>query len=291
MTDAWRSVAERIRTLMDEMTPAERQLAHIILANYPASGLGTLADLSRAAGVSVPTVARMVQKLGYAGFGAFQETLREELRAATFSPISKPAAWAETAPDHHVLNRFTEVVTENIVSTLSSIRSDEFDCAVDLIADPARRLYIVGGRITHTLAEYLYLHCQVLRKNVIHIQSTSNAWPHYCLDATRDDVFVIFDIRRYEQNTLRLAETVREKGARVVLFTDAWHSPVSVFADHTFAARTSAPSAWDSNVATLLLVEALIAAVHDYDRSGSRARLKELDEIFDRTRLFRKPPV
>ena len=81
MTDSAQTIADRIQSHLDQLTRAERQLAHSILENYPASGLGPITALAKDAGVSTPTVARMVQKLGFKGYPDFQADLREELKA------------------------------------------------------------------------------------------------------------------------------------------------------------------------------------------------------------------
>ncbi|MBT6191415.1 MAG: MurR/RpiR family transcriptional regulator, partial [Tateyamaria sp.] len=206
MAIAEQTISDRIHGVLDALTRAERQLAQSVLENYPASGLGPLTALAKDAAVSVPTVARMVQKLGYKSYSEFQAALREELRAKVKTPIAKHDTWAEAAPSGHILNRFTDAVIDNIRLTLGQIDPDAFDHACDLMTNQDHHLYIVGGRITHTLAEYLFLHMQVIRPNVTHVQSTSNTWPHYLLNAKEGDVFVIFDVRRYENNTLKLAE-------------------------------------------------------------------------------------
>lgn len=282
------TISDRLQRQLDTLTRAERQLAQLILENYPASGLGPITAMAKDAGVSTPTVARMVQKLGFRGYPDFQAELREELKAKGKNPIAKHDTWAEGAPSGHVLNRFTEAVIDNIRHSLSQIEIETFDRACDLLADKKHAVYIVGGRITHTTAEYLFLHMQVIRARVTHIQSTSNAWPHYLLDVEEGDVFVIFDMRRYENNTLKLAELAHKRGARIILFTDQWRSPVHSFADLCFSSRIVVPSAWDSGATTLLLVESLISAVQDLIWEDTRARMETLEDIFDQTRLFRK---
>ena len=286
MADDDRTVSDRIEARLEELTPAERKLALSILDNYPVSGLGPLAALAEVAEVSVPTVARTVQKLGVKGYPDFQAALREELKATARGPVAKHESWAEAAPSGHVLNRFSDAVLGNIRQTLATIDPALFDRAAAMIGDPDHPLHIVGGRITHTLAEYMFLQMQVVRPGVTHVQTTSNTWPHALLQAGEGDVFCIFDVRRYEANTLRLAEVAAARGARIVLFTDQWRSPVHALAEVSFATRIGAPSAWDSMAAPLLLVETLVAAAQNIDWDGTKARMERLEEMFDRTGLF-----
>ena len=277
MAEANQTISDRIRDRLDDLTRAERQLALSILENYPVSGLGPLAALAKGANVSVPTVARMVQA-----------DLRDELGAMAKGPIAKQETWAGAAPSEHILNTFTDAVIDNIRNTMAHIDPVAFDEACALVADQKRHLYIVGGRITHTLAEFLFMHMQVIRPNLTHVQSTSNTWPHYLLNAEEGDVFVIFDVRRYENNTLKLAEMARARGAKIVLFTDQWRSPVHHLATISLTCRIIVPSAWDSVATTVLLVESMISQVQTLDWSNSKNRMQELEDIFDKTKLFRK---
>ncbi len=288
MASTERTISDLIQDMLDDLTRAERQLALSVLEGYPASGLGPLSALAKDAGVSVPTVARMVQKLGYKGYPEFQAGLREELKATVKTPIAKHDSWAEAAPSGHILNRFTEAVLENIRHTLGQIDPDTFDHACDLMADKERHLYIVGGRITHTLAEYFFLHMQVVRPNLTHVPSTSNTWPHYLLNAKEGDVFVILDVRRYENNTLKLAEIAKSRGAKLILITDQWRSPIHQMSDICFSNRIGAPSAWDSMATIMLLLETIISAVQTLNWSETKERIEGLEDMFDQTKLFRK---
>lgn len=286
MTEA--TIAERLRNKKEELTRSERQLADIILKNYPVSGLGTITTIAEAASVSTPTVARLVQKLGFKGFPEFQAGLRSELNEKISGPIAKREHWVSDAPKGHVLNRFTDAVIENISQTLGDIDPVIFDKTCTILSDPKREMYVVGGRITRTLADYFFLHMQVIRSNVTHITSSSNSWPHYLLDIKEGDVVVIFDIRRYENGTLRLAEMAKQKGAVIVLFTDQWQSPIAAHADYCFNSRIAVPSAWDSNVTCMLFAEIIIAEVQERNWDTTKERMEELETMFDKTRLFRK---
>ena len=114
------------------------------------------------------------------------------------------------------------------------------------------------------------------------------SWPHFVLDVAPGDVLILFDIRRYENSTLLLAEMASERGAEIVLFTDQWRSPIQRFARRIFAARIAVPSAWDSALGLLLLVECLVAAAQEQLWDSVKARTDDLEAAFDRTRLFRK---
>lgn len=282
------TVAERIRGKFESLTRAERQLANVMLENYPVSGLGSITAVAETSGVSTPTVARMARKLGFGGFPELQAKLRSELEATISNPIAKHDRWAESAPDTHMLNRFADAVMDNMRQTLRQIAPEDFDAVVALLSEQKRGVYVVGGRITRSLADYFFTHMQVIRDGLTLIPPNANTWPHYVLNMKKGDVLVAFDIRRYEHDILRLAEMATERGVTLVLFTDQWGSPAAAHATHSFHSRIEAPSAWDSSVVTMFIVEALIAAVQNETWGETKDRMKALEDLFDQTKMFRK---
>lgn len=282
------TVAERIRGRFEELTRAERQLANALLENYPMSGLGSITTLAEASDVSTPTVVRMAKKLGYGGFPELQAALRAEVEETISNPIAKHDRWAESAPDTHILNRFADAVSDNMRQTLRGINPDSFNAVVTLLTDRKRTVYVVGGRITRSLADYFFTHMQVIRDRIVLIAPNANTWPHYVLNMHAGDILITFDIRRYERDLLRLAEMARDKDVEMVLFTDQWGSPAARLAAHSFHSRIEVPSAWDSSVVTLFIVEALIAAVQTETWPETKQRMNTLEEMFDQTRMFRK---
>jgi len=280
------TVAERLEAEFRRLTRAERQLAASLLENYPVSGLRAITAVARDAGVSTPTVARLVQKLGYPGFGAFQEALRRELAARIQNPLDKLGAHGPAATETRPLERIAKAAVTNMRQTLARTDHDAFEEACRLLADPARRILTVGGRFTGTLAGYLARHLQVTRPGVTDLGGDPNLWPQALLDLEAGDILVVFDIRRYQRRLGRLAEAAAAEGAHVILFTDQWGSPISAIAGHRFHARIEAPSAWDSGIALMLLVEAVIARVQELVGEDAVARIDRLEALFRDTRTF-----
>lgn len=287
MSETAETVRDRIRTQFPALTQSERKLANALLENYPDAGLASITVVAEGAGVSTPTVLRMVQKLGFKGFPQFHEALLTELKAKVSGPAQRREKWVSDAPDSHLLNRFSQAVTQNLERTFSHVERASFDRAVHLLAQVDRRLYAVGGRITRALADYAFTHFQAIRPRVTHMTSSSATWPHYVLDMVEGDILLLFDIRRYEANLNRLAELATARGVKVILITDQWTSPVADVAAHTFTCWVEIPSAWDSNIATMMLLEALIAAVQEELWPETSDRHEKLDELFNQSQLFR----
>jgi len=278
----------RLRNALPGLTRAERQLAAHMLNNYPVSVLGSVASVARGGGVSGPTVVRLVQKLGYSGYPEFQNQLREEVGEKLASPIAKRDKWANTAGNDHILSSFAAQVLENLNATLGQIDRPGFDRVADILADPQRRIHMMGGRLTHAIADYFTTALKVMRGDVALLSHMPNTWPPALLDMREGDVLLVFDIRRYEQTVLQVVELAREQGAEVVLITDRWVSPAASFAQHLMPCHIEVPSAWDSLASLVVLVEALLAAVQQRNWDDTADRLQRMEALYARTHLFRR---
>ncbi|MGV6812208.1 MAG: MurR/RpiR family transcriptional regulator [Brevirhabdus sp.] len=281
------TVSERLIQKRDAMTPTERQLLSVLLDDYPIVGLGSITELANAASVSTTTVARMLQKTGFDGFPQFQAELRAELKEMISDPVSKRNHWQNDLPDEHILNRYSRQAMNNQRRTLDEVSPGDFDSLSVLLTQTDHTVFIAGGRITGTMAHYLFLHLQMIRPRVRMVAS-GGAWPHDLLDVKEGDILIAFDVRRYENTTLQLSQMCHEKGARIVLFTDQWRSPIHRVAAHTFASHIAVPSAWDSGLPILMLIECVIASVQEAMWETVQRRTDALETAFDQTKLFRK---
>lgn len=269
------SVAERVRRDLASFTTHEKRAAQRLLADYPVAGLDTVAAFGLAAGVSAPTVLRMIAKLGFGSYGDFQKALRAELAAQRETPLMKGSDFS--ANDQ--LHRFAESTIANLRESIANVPRGEFEALVRLLADRNRPVHVLGGRFTDPIADYMVAHLRVLRPHVRRITGQRFGWLDQLLDVGRRDVFVLFDIRRYSEDLADLAESASHRGATVTLFTDQWLSPISKVANHVLPARVVVPSIWDSSAGLLLLVEALLSAITAELGPTARKRLTTIERM------------
>lgn len=282
------TIEQEIKSAFDGLTRAERQLASHITRNYPVAALGSITALAKGADVSTPTVVRLVQKLGYKGYPDFQISIRAEVEERLISPLAKHDRWAGGVPQTHMLNRFADAVVGNLQATLSQVDHAEFDAIAALMAQKDRKIFAIGGRITHSIADYFVTHMKVIRKDVALISDTSTAWLPALIDMAAGDILLAIDIRRYENNVLQLVEIAADQGAEVVLITDQWVSPAATHARYRLSAHIEAPSAWDSTVAIQVLIETLLASVQTLTWDDTLSRMQRLENLYARSRFFRR---
>jgi len=207
------TVSEKLLAHHEDLTRSERQLVAAVLDDYPIAGLGSITELAAHAEVSTTTITRLLQKIGLEGYAQFQAALRDELKEMISDPVAKRNTWKATAPEEHILNRYGRQALENQQRTPDEIDPAEFDTFCDLLCQMDKRIYIAGGRISSALAQYLYLHLQMIRPDV-RLLPPGGSWPHDLLDLRDGDVVVLLDVRRYENTTLSIGQMCHEGALR-----------------------------------------------------------------------------
>ncbi len=188
----------------------------------------------------------------------------------------------------HPLNRFALRVIENLRQTLSQQDLRTFDAVRDLLADKSRSVYLIGGRLTRSIAEYFTTALHVMRSDVTLLSSQPNTWPPALLDMSAGDVLVVFDIRRYEPSVQQFAELAHAQQMEVVLFTDQWVSPTAGVARHILTSQIEVPSAWDTIVPLIALVESMLSALQDANWQDTRERLERMERFYEEMLLFKR---
>jgi len=270
------TLATTLRGKLATLTATERRAAHVLLSNYPFAGLETVAQFAARAGVSAPSILRFVTRLGFGGYADFQRHLKDELEAQLQPPLLKQAPeQADASP----LSTFATAVAANIADTFESVAPAEFEAILAILTDTKRRLHVVGGRFTEAIALYTVRHLRVVRPDVTLVEGQAATWRDQVIDFGKRDVLLAFDIRRYQDDVVLLAQEAAERGATIILITDQWLSPISRIARHVISARTRVPSNWDSNAAILAIVEALLSSATKALWETSKARMEALEVL------------
>jgi DNA-binding MurR/RpiR family transcriptional regulator len=274
-------VIERIRQRMGELTPSERRVARAMLAGAPTVGLESSASLAERVGVSGPTVSRFAQRLGFENYAAFQQSLREDIAARVMSPVDVYRQHVERTTDN-ALGAAGMTLGEAVSATLAGLSTQDFELAAASLSDSRRQAVMVGGWFSYLLAGYFASMLREFRPRVRQVLPIASERAAALADLEKKDVVVVMDFRRYEQDTLEFAQAAHDAGARIVLFTDPWLSPVADIADAVLPAQVMGPSPFESLTPTLAVVETLLTAVAERLGDAANKRFEYFGGIVDR---------
>lgn len=272
------AIREQVQAVLGSLPAAEKKIAHAFLANYPSIGLSTIAELAALAGASAPTVLRFVARLGFDSYPDFQRRLRADVQAQLMSPLER-ARSSGPANENPALKASFANIVGNLEATLKAVPESEFEAACELLSDPRSACCFVGGRFTDAIAAYMAAHLRIIRPGVRHFGGQTSTWRDQLLDIRPGDVAVLFDIRRYQSDLVRLGELLTERKARIILITDPWLSPIARSARVVLPCVVDADRTWDSSVTLLALAEALIDRVSRSQATAASARMQTLEDI------------
>lgn len=273
-----RSVRDRLLEPNRNFSNSEMKAVRVLLANYPAAGLTTVSKLAKQAGVSDPTVLRLAQRLGFEGFAEMQEALLAEVEAHMRSPLTLPAAQATRRKPNAYQSFFSETLSQ-CEAVVRETATADYERAVALLTDPRNEVLCLGGRFSRFLAGILQRCLHHLREGTRLLDGTAADLVDEIASLGKRHVLVVFDYRRYQTDVVRFASEAQARGARIVLFTDQWRSPIAPFADVVMRAPTATSSPFDTLVTPLLQVEAVAVGVAERLGADWRSRAALLEEV------------
>jgi len=269
-------IKNRIESAAAALTKSERKLAAAILSDYPYAGLASIQELAKRAEVSPPSISRFVAKIGLEGYQEFQRDLIAEIKEGQRSPTEIHRR--ERSVEGGYLGDFVSRATAQMTIASEAITEAQFERVCTLLNDSRRHVYVVGGRISDTIAKHLSFHLRQTRQGVYHLPENTEAWPEYLLRMKQGDILFVVDFRRY-QSSLELlsAKASKDLRARVVLMTDKWLSPIAKHATEVMPVPIESGTLWDTYTAALAVAEAIVTRIAEDNWEQTEARINAWD--------------
>lgn len=269
-------VKSRIEGMSGEFTATERRLSATLLMDYPFAGLQPIQELADKTKMSSPTISRFVSKLGFSGYQEFQRQLIGELKDGQRSPVDlqKTSVPVEGA----YLAGFLERAEQIVSATGNSVTDVQFDMVCNLLSDQKRSIYVIGGRMSDTLATYLSRHLRQVRGKIFHVPPDPEVWPEYLLRMRPRDILLVADFRRYQKSLEILATNAqRSRNVQIILLTDQWMSPIAANATEVLAVPIDNGTLWDCYTGAMALLEAIVTRVAETNWDQTKARIEAWD--------------
>lgn len=266
-------LATRITAHADDLPPAERRVAELVLADPSLAAFATVAELGRRAATSGATVVRLADRLGYEGWVGLQSEVR-----AGLDRHLRPAAERIREPDRRdVLTATASREAENVHRTLDSVDRPAFERAIVLLADRRRAIRVVAGSAQDGVGRLLADDLDLLRPGVVRVSGSPVAVASRLAHTQPGDVLVAIDLRRYEGWVLDATRSTAVRAGLVVALTDSRLSPLARQAEVAFVVTAEGAGPFDSHVGTLALANALVTGVASKLRRSATDRLDRVE--------------
>lgn len=251
----------QLRELQASGSASQRAIAEYLLRNPVRGASLSIEDLAGASGVSTATLSRFARTLAFSGFPELRAALADTLQAV-LRPVEKlRGAFARAERD--------APLREGLEDTLANLRgtAEELDPAalgrIVTMLTQARCVYVMGFGLSSHIAGMLTLGLQPFCPqlvNVVEFGGTEIAAGRL-MNLGPEDALIAISFPRYAADAVHLTRFAADRKATIVTLTDSAASPFAPLASEVLIARSTHPVLSSSNVAALLVIEALVTAL------------------------------
>ena len=266
-------VTDRITTAGPQLTTAERRVAQVVLERPQLVAFGTVADLARHAKAGAATVVRLAGKLGFDGFSSLQSSVQADLSRQLRPPVERIRELA----DHQPVERHRAIATQNVVTTFDSIGRPELEQVVSLLSDTARPVLVLAGDAEYGVGLQFVHDLNALRRGVTVVAGNEVAVRRQIATSEPTSTLLVIDLRRYERWLLATVAASKAHGHTIVALSDGPLSPLAMTANFAFTLAAHSASPFDSHVATLAVLELMVAGVAERIRDEAAPRLEQAE--------------
>ncbi|MBL9063066.1 MurR/RpiR family transcriptional regulator [Tabrizicola sp.] len=270
---------QRLTQATETGTPAERALAHYLLANLPSLPFETAATVAGKVGVSEASVGRFCRSIGYRHLKDLKSSLQLDLGEK---------AWliGDRLKDFHrrsqqgsgELARALEHEIAAVVTVYELAATPAFQAAVHRLAR-RRAVWVAGFQTERGHAAELVHNMQYLRAGVHLADIAGGHFAEVLLSDPAETTLVLIDGRRYSRLTRDLALAARDEGIPVTLITDPYCDWGPGVVTELFAVPTDLNHFWDTTSAMSSLIGLMVNGVFrdlGAEVEGRMARVSEL---------------
>jgi len=272
-----KNVLQVLEAGLGELTEAQKKVADYILKNPTDAAFLTLDQIAGIVQTSTATVMRFAFQLGYSGYSEFQKDLQELLRNRV-APSIRLETNVKFGKADNLLFSCAEMQINNVKATVEYLSEELVTQVVDLLF-AARNIYVVGLRLSHSVAHYLSQGLGRIMGNSELLVPDSDRLANRLLQLSADDVVILVSFPRYARRVVEIAQVVKKRAAKVIAITDGYHSPLAAHANIVLPCAFSSLGFHDSMLGAMFLADFLITAVALKDPDQTKKRLESMESI------------
>lgn len=259
---------------MKELSPRRRELVRPVIENPRDFVLLSVRAAAEKLNTDPATLIRVVQRMGFESYRAFQNHLHDLSIATATSLEGMEQTRKRSIPD------YLEAMLQQDIKNLNTIRATLDPQRIARAAKrlrTARRVLLLGNDLAANLVHYMEHQLAIIGVPVL-VATTTGRSLHTTRALGRGDAVVAISFRKGLRPTVEGLQRARKNGAYTVGITGTHLSPVAKLADEYFLAPVESNSFVDSYVAAVALVNLLLVACANYNRGASLKFLREAAE-------------
>jgi DNA-binding MurR/RpiR family transcriptional regulator len=250
------------RIVNSKLTKKESMIADYILNNGNKVCFMTATDIAATLETSDASVIRMAKALGYSGFNDMQKDIQDNVSKqvdvtinSLLSPIDKlTQSELKGVNNENLFNNFIDLSVNNLKSIIEKNNEEKFDNVVNILLN-SKHKYICGFRSCASIArQFGFLLRLIISGITFNTEADSNAIENV-IDINENDCIFMISFNRYSKMATTALNIAKKNGAKIIVLTDKATSPVACYADELLIIDVDSLSYFNSNIATMFLLE------------------------------------
>ena len=274
-----------IQAQYPRLSKDQKLIAQYIINNYDKVAFMTASKLGDTVGVSESTVVRFANALGYAGYPKLQEGLQELIKNKLTTVQRVEMANEDYSDDSTILSKVLKSDIDNIRGTLDEIDPKAFKNASEEILK-ARKIYVLGMRSSHVIAQYLGFYLDLILDNVQVLRMDVGDVFEQIVRINKEDVVIAFSFPRYSKKSYQVVDYAKNKGAHIISITDSYFAPVACLSDNTLLVKSNMASFVDSLVPAMTVANALAISVGMKEKEEITKYFDDLEQIWKKYSVY-----
>ncbi|MEK6193722.1 MAG: MurR/RpiR family transcriptional regulator, partial [Deltaproteobacteria bacterium] len=189
------------------LTPKGRIIGNYIIENPRKAVFMTTKELSETCRVSEATVVRFVSQLGFSGYSAFRQALRDFVDT-DLNLLDRKDLSGLKGPDADRLHRVVLEETDNLQYFYEIAEMEALGAAVAAMEE-SEHIYVVGSGLSYTFAYYLGWSLTKIRQNVQILKGSDSTTIDWLTIAPEESLVIIIATTRYPNELIQLGKLVQ----------------------------------------------------------------------------------
>ena len=285
-----KTFGDRVKEFNGRLTESDRALVAWVLNNPEEAVYISSAELANKAEVHASTVVRLAHKIGYEGFPAMRNHIRENVqsRPTSFPTQQRKLDQIKTSSN---LSMLIEAEILALSSVINSVTQNQIDLAAKVLAN-AGTVFIVGRGSAAPLVVHLE---RRLRRNAIRTEVALNLqWrdlAEHAIGLRHNDAIIIFAFQApvslpsgYEA----LIRHANRTGAKSIVISDATGPTLRPPPDQLLCVSRPDEGSLQLRTGPLLVTEAIAMALANINLDRALGGLGDLEKLRQKRQLEEK---
>lgn len=227
--ERYKEIKERIRSHYNSLPKNQKKIADYFVDNFDRIPFLSVNDISEATSLSVASIVRFSQRVGFKGFLGMRAEIADTLQTRIqnkeiFSLIDDRKLEAD------ILTSVAKQEIKNINETLNLVDRKNFNSVIDLILN-SEKVFTLGLGISYLLAQILSYQLNQVAVKSFTFTNNYASFMEQILLLGKNDMLISFSFPPYSRGTVDAAKFANEKGIKVAAITNKTNSPITFYTD------------------------------------------------------------